>query len=128
MAVRSATRRLLAVAAAGAVASPRCRRVRSPTRGVGDDAANRWRQSNTACIRVNGDDTQFAASTSLSAETRYLQSGTTAGVTNKYAARRLTFPLDAGSHTISMRYGSVGGTSNFNNRNLYVTVFHPTAP
>jgi hypothetical protein len=25
-----------------------------------------------------------------------------------------------------MRYGSVGGTSNFSNRNLYVTVFHPT--
>jgi hypothetical protein len=84
--------------------------------------------SNTACIRVDGDDTQFAASTSLSAETRYLQSGSTAGVTSKYAARPLTFPLDAGSHTISMRYGSVGGTSSFNNRNLHVTVFHPTAP
>jgi hypothetical protein len=84
--------------------------------------------SNTACIRVDGDDTQFAASTSLSAETRYLQSGTPGGVTSKYAARPLTFPLDAGSHTISMRYGSVGGTSNFTNRNLYVTVFHPTAP
>jgi hypothetical protein len=25
-----------------------------------------------------------------------------------------------------MRYGSAGGTSNFSNRNLYVTVFHPT--
>jgi len=84
--------------------------------------------SNTACIRVDGDDTQFAASTSLSAETRYLQSGSIGGVTSKYAARPLTFPLDAGSHTISMRYGSVGGTSSFNNRNLHVTVFHPAAP
>jgi hypothetical protein len=84
--------------------------------------------SNTACIRVDADDTQFAASTSLSAETRYLQSGTPGGVTSKYAARPLTFPLDAGPHTISMRYGSVGGTSSFNNRHLYVTVFHPTAP
>jgi hypothetical protein len=82
--------------------------------------------SNSACIRVDGDDIPFASSTSLSAETRYLQSGSSTGVTSKYAARPLTFPLDAGSHTISMRYGSVGGTSSFNNRNLYVTVFHPT--
>ena len=50
------------------------------------------------------------------------------GTTNRYAARPLTFPLGAGPHTISMEYGTSGGTSNFNNRNIYVTVFHPTAP
>ena len=84
--------------------------------------------ANSACIRVDGDDIPFASSTSLAVETRYLQSGTAAGVTSKYAARPLTFPLAAGSHTISMRYGSVGGTSNFDDRNLYVTVLHPTSP
>jgi hypothetical protein len=26
-----------------------------------------------------------------------------------------------------MSYGSAGGTSQFSNRNLYVTVFHPTS-
>ena len=40
----------------------------------------------------------------------------------------MTFPLDAGVHTIGMLYGSIGGTSSFSNRNLYVTVFHPTTP
>ena len=82
--------------------------------------------SNVACVRVDGTDVQFTASNTLFAETRYVQQGTAAGTTNPLAARPLTFPLSAGSHTISLTYGSVGGTSNFSNRNLYVTVFHPT--
>jgi hypothetical protein len=82
--------------------------------------------SNTACVRVDSSDVQFSSSTSLAAETRYLQRGSASGTTDPLAAQPLTFPLSAGSHTISMRYGSAGGTSNFSNRNLYVTVFHPT--
>lgn len=85
--------------------------------------------SNTACIHVDSEpDVQFAQSGSLTAETRYLQQGSIVGVTTRTSARPLTIPLDAGSHTISMRYGSSGGTSNFTNRNLYVTVFQPTPP
>jgi Collagen triple helix repeat (20 copies) len=82
--------------------------------------------SNTACVRVDGADVQFSFSNSLAAETRYIQRGTPAGTTDPLAAQPLTFPLSAGSHTISLRYGSAGGTSSFSNRNLYVTVFHPT--
>lgn len=80
--------------------------------------------SNTVCVHVDATDVQFSSSTSLSAETRYLVQGNTSGTTNSLAASPLTFPVSAGSHTISLRYGSAGGTSNFNNRNLYVTVFH----
>jgi hypothetical protein len=82
--------------------------------------------SNAACIRVDGTDVQFTGSSSLAPETRYVQQGTGVGTTNRLAARPLTFPLSAGSHTISLTYGSAGGTSNFSDRNLYVTVFHPT--
>jgi hypothetical protein len=82
--------------------------------------------SNAACVRVDGADVQFTASSSLAPETRYLQQGNGAGTTNPLAARPLTFPLSAGSHTISLTYGSTGGTSNFSDRDLYVTVFHPT--
>jgi hypothetical protein len=82
--------------------------------------------SNAACVNVDNTDVQFTASNTLAPETRYVQQGTGAGTTNPLAARPLTFPLSAGSHTISLRYGSAGGTSNFSDRNLYVTVFHPT--
>ena len=82
--------------------------------------------SNTVCVRVDSTDVQFSSSASLSAETRYLQQGSASGTTDPLAARPLTFPVGAGSHTISMRYGSSGGTSSFSNRNLHVTVFHPT--
>jgi Collagen triple helix repeat (20 copies) len=82
--------------------------------------------SNTACVRVDSTDVQFSSSTNLAAETRYIQRGSASGTTDPLAAQPLTFPLSAGAHTISMRYGSAGGTSNFSNRNLYVTVFHPT--
>jgi hypothetical protein len=82
--------------------------------------------SNAACIRVDGTDVQFTGSSSLAPETRYVQQGTGVGTTNRLATRPLTFPLSAGSHTISLTYGSAGGTSNFSDRNLYVTVFHPT--
>jgi hypothetical protein len=82
--------------------------------------------ANTACVRVDGSDVQFSASNSLVPETRHLQQGSAAGVTDPLAARPLTVPLSAGSHTISMRYGSSLGASTFSNRNLYVTVFHPT--
>jgi hypothetical protein len=82
--------------------------------------------SNTACVRVDATDVQFSASSSLVPETRHLQQGSAAGVTDPLAARPLTLPLSAGSHTISMRYGSSLGSSTFSNRNLYVTVFHQT--
>jgi len=82
--------------------------------------------ANTACVRVDGSDVQFSASNSVVQETRHLQQGSAAGVTDPLAARPLTVPLSAGSHTISMRYGSSLGASTFSNRNLYVTVFHPT--
>jgi hypothetical protein len=82
--------------------------------------------ANTACVRVDGTDVQFSASNSLAPETRHLQQGSGAGTTDPLAARPLTLPLGAGSHTISMRYGSSLGASTFSNRNLYVTVFHPT--
>ena len=82
--------------------------------------------ANTACVRVDATDVQFSASTSLVPETRHLQQGSAAGTTDPLAARPLTVPLSAGSHTISMRYGSSLGASTFSNRNLYVTVFHPT--
>jgi hypothetical protein len=82
--------------------------------------------SNTACVRVDGSDVQFSASTSLAPETRHLQQGSNTGVIDPLAARPLTVPLSAGSHTISMRYGSSLGASTFSNRNLYLTLFHPT--
>ena len=82
--------------------------------------------ANTACVRVDNTDVQFSASSSLVPETRHLQQGSAAGTTDPLAARPLTVPLSAGSHTISMRYGSSLGASTFSNRNLYVTVFHPT--
>jgi hypothetical protein len=82
--------------------------------------------ANTACVRVDGTDVQFSASSSVVPETRHLQQGSAAGTTDPLAARPLTLPLSAGSHTISMRYGSSLGASTFSNRNLYVTVFHPT--
>jgi hypothetical protein len=82
--------------------------------------------SNAACIHIDSTDVQFSASSSLGAETRYVQRGTGAGTTDPFAAQPLTFPLSAGAHTISLRYGAAGGTSNFSNRNLYVTVCHPT--
>ena len=82
--------------------------------------------ANTACVRVDATDVQFSVSTSVVPETRHLQQGSAAGTTDPLAARPLTVPLSAGSHTISMRYGSSLGPSTFSNRNLYVTVFHPT--
>jgi hypothetical protein len=82
--------------------------------------------SNTACVRVDGADVQFSSSASLAPDTRYLQQGNTSGTADPLAAVPLTFPLSAGSHTISMRYGSSTGTSTFTDRNLYVTVFHPS--
>lgn len=82
--------------------------------------------SNTACVRVDNTDVQFSTSVSLAAETRYLQQGSALGTTDPLAAQPLTFPLSQGSHTISMRYGSSGGTSNFSERDLHVTVFHPS--
>jgi hypothetical protein len=82
--------------------------------------------ANTACVRVDGADVQFSASNSVVPETRHLQQGSGAGTTDPLAARPLTVPLSAGAHTISMRYGSSLGPSTFSNRNLYVTVFHPT--
>jgi hypothetical protein len=83
--------------------------------------------SNIACIRDNGETSVFATSTNSSPETRYIQAPGSTGA-GKYSAQPMTFPLDAGVHTISMLYGSIGGTSSFSNRNLYVTVFHPTTP
>ena len=76
-------------------------------------------------LRDDATDVQFSSSASLAPETRYVQRGNALGTTDPLAAEPLTFPLGAGSHTISLRYGSAGGTSTFTDRNLYVTVFHP---
>ena len=81
--------------------------------------------ANSVCLEVDGGDTTILTSTSLGVETRYLQSGSTAGVTNALDSRPITFPVSAGSHTIALRYGSTGGTSQFSSRNLWVTVFKP---
>jgi hypothetical protein len=35
--------------------------------------------------------------------------------------------VSAGSHTVSLQYSSTGGTSNFRNRKLWVTMFQPTS-
>jgi hypothetical protein len=83
--------------------------------------------ANSVCLHVDADDIPILASTAVLVETRYLQTGSSGGVTDPYAARPITFPVSAGSHTISLRYGSTGGASQFTNRNLYVTVFHPTS-
>jgi hypothetical protein len=82
--------------------------------------------SNTVCVRVDATDVVFSTSTSLAAETRHLQRGSTTGTTDPLAASPLTFAVSAGAHTVSLRYGSAGGTSNFSNRNLRVTLFHPS--
>jgi hypothetical protein len=84
--------------------------------------------ANAVCVNVDGSTIASTglASTSLVTDTRYLVSGDTGGTTDKYAATPLTFPVSAGSHTISLQYASTAGSSAFSNRNLYVTVLHPT--
>jgi hypothetical protein len=51
----------------------------------------------------------------------------TTGSTDPLKSRPITFPVSAGSHTISLRYSSAGGPSQFSNRHLWVTVFTPAA-
>jgi hypothetical protein len=71
--------------------------------------------SNAVCLKVDGDPaTPIMSSTSLSYET-------------VSPANPIVLPVSAGSHTISLQYTSSGSSSNFKNRRLWVTVFHPTA-
>jgi hypothetical protein len=84
--------------------------------------------SNGVCLYVDGANVSSTGlvSTSLAVETRYLNRNDTGGVTDRFVAEPLVFPVSAGSHTISLRYTSNGGAAQFTNRNLYVTVLHPT--
>ena len=84
--------------------------------------------SNAVCLNVDGANVSSTGlvSTSLGVETRYLSRNDTGGVTDRFVAEPLVFPVSAGSHTISLRYTSTGGPAQFTNRNLYVTVLHPT--
>jgi hypothetical protein len=84
--------------------------------------------SNGVCLNVDGTNVSSTGlvSTTLGVETRYLSRNDTSGVTDRFVAEPLVFPVSAGSHTISLRYTSNGGASQFTNRNLYVTLLHPT--
>lgn len=82
--------------------------------------------SNAVCLRVDGVDTTIMQSSSLAVETRYLEQGVAAGTTNPFSSRPIVFPVSAGSHTVSLRYSSAGGASQFSNRSLWVTLFQPT--
>jgi hypothetical protein len=83
--------------------------------------------SNAVCLRVDGADTVISQSSSLAVETRYLVQGDPAGTTDPLSSRPIVFPVSAGSHTVSLRYSSAGGSSQFSNRNLWITLFHPTS-
>ncbi|HWI23130.1 MAG TPA: hypothetical protein VNT22_11035 [Baekduia sp.] len=84
--------------------------------------------SNTVCLQVDGGAAQtIMSSVSLAYETRYLsQSAGSGGATTAYTITPFSFPVSAGSHTINLLYSSTGGTSNFRNRKLWVTMFRPT--
>jgi len=81
--------------------------------------------SNEVCLSVDATNVVIMQSSSLVVDTRYLQQGTTAGTTTALSSRPIVVPVAAGSHTVSLRYTSAGGASQFTNRNLWVTVFHP---
>ena len=82
--------------------------------------------SNAVCLRVDGVDTTIMQSSSLAVETRYLEQGVAAGTTDPFSSRPIVFPVSAGSHTVSLRYSSAGGASQFSNRRLWMTLFQPT--
>ncbi len=78
-------------------------------------------------MKVDGDAAFNVMSTaSLAFERRFLDKGTAAGATDKYTIDPFVFPVSAGSHTISLQYGSDGGQSSFRNRKLWATMFRPT--
>lgn len=82
--------------------------------------------ANSVCLKVD-DGAAFAvmSSVSLAYETKYLSQG--GGTANVYQIVPYMFPVTAGSHTISLSYSSTGGTSNFRNRKLWVTMRQPTS-
>jgi hypothetical protein len=82
--------------------------------------------ANVVCLNIDGTDITILQSTSLAVETRYLQQGVAAGTIDRFASRPIVVPVTAGAHTVSLRYSSTGGPSQFTNRNLWVTLFHPT--
>jgi hypothetical protein len=84
---------------------------------------------NAVCLQVDGGGAfTIMNSVSLAYETRYMsQSAGAGGTTNQYAISPFVFPVSAGSHTVSLSYTSTGGTSNFKNRKLWVTMFRPTS-
>ncbi|MCW2989775.1 MAG: hypothetical protein JWM73_369, partial [Solirubrobacterales bacterium] len=69
--------------------------------------------ADAVCLIVDGSSAgTILSSTSLAYETKAM-------------ADTIVLPLAAGSHTISLAYTGTGGTANFRNRRLWVTVFHP---
>jgi hypothetical protein len=84
--------------------------------------------ANAVCLLVDGGPAfNVMVSTSLAYETRYLSRGSAGGVTDVFTITPFVFPVSAGSHTVSLQYSSTGGTSNFRNRKLWVTMFQPTS-
>ena len=83
--------------------------------------------SNVVCLNVDGVDTTIMSSTSLGVETRYLQQSAPAGTVDPFSSRPIVFPVSTGPHTVSLRYSSAGGASQFSNRSLWVTLFQPTS-
>ena len=84
--------------------------------------------ANTVCLQIDaGTAYSFLASTSLAYETRYSSQSVAGGATDVHQAQPFAIPLSAGSHTISLSYSSTGGTSNFKNRKLWVTLLKPAS-
>jgi hypothetical protein len=83
--------------------------------------------SNDVCAFLDGAiiPTVLLHSTSMSPDTRYLSRANVTGVSDPYSAEPLVFPVSAGAHTITLRYTSNGGTSQFSGRRLWVTVLKP---
>lgn len=80
------------------------------------------------CLKVDGDAAfNIMETTSLAFEKRFLDKSILQGVTDKYVIDAYAFPVAAGSHTVSLQYGSDGGQSAFRNRKLWVTMFRPTS-
>ena len=83
--------------------------------------------ANGVCLQVDAIPAfGILVSSSLAYETRYLVQGNGAGTLDIFTARPYVFPVSAGSHTVSLSYSSTGGTSNFKNRKLWVTMYQPT--
>jgi hypothetical protein len=81
--------------------------------------------SNLVCLNVDGTNSTILTSTSTSPETRYLVAGSGAGTADRLRSDPVAFPVSAGEHTMSLTYAASGGSSEFSNRKLWVTLMHP---